>query len=115
MSENISSFSRLCYDDFVQADTVFSWRPDAGRADASIVEAGRWHSGGGVKFFLGRTVIWALPAFARNVKFRCFLDSKILTNESLLSLSVPTLVEYYKTLLNNKTQQIEINLSYIKI
>jgi hypothetical protein len=31
------------------------------------------------------------------------------------SLPLPTLVEYYKTLLNNKTQQIEIYLSYIKI
>jgi hypothetical protein len=80
MSANISSFFRLCYDDCVQADTVFSWRPDvgvleAGRGqsrstqDAGVVEAGRgqsgrktwalWRQDAGrhrVKLFLGSTV-----------------------------------------------------------
>ena len=34
-----SSFARLCYDDCVQADPVFSWRPDAG-----VLEVGRGQS-----------------------------------------------------------------------
>ena len=61
-------FFRLCYDDSVQAEAVFSWRPDvavleAGRGqsrrktraswrpDAGALEAGRR-----VKLFLGSTV-----------------------------------------------------------
>jgi hypothetical protein len=39
VSTNISSFFRLCYDDCVQADAVFSCRPDAG-----VLEAGRGQS-----------------------------------------------------------------------
>jgi hypothetical protein len=83
-----SSFFRLCYDDCVQADAVFSWRPDAGvleagrgqsrrktraswRTDAGALQAGRGQSGRktralwrqdagrrGVKLFLGSTVYY---------------------------------------------------------
>jgi hypothetical protein len=59
---NISSFFRLCYDDCVQAEAVFTWRLDAGaleagrgqsrrktraswRPDAGALEAGRGQSG----------------------------------------------------------------------
>jgi hypothetical protein len=85
-ANNLCSFFRSCYDDCVQADAVFSWRPDAGvleagrgqsrrktraswRPDAGALEARRGQSGRktralrrqdacrrGVKLFLGSTV-----------------------------------------------------------
>ena len=86
-ANNLCSFFRSCYDDCVQADAVFSWRPDAGvleagrgqsrrktraswRPDAGAPEARRGQSGRktralwrqdagrrGVKLFLGSTVL----------------------------------------------------------
>ena len=63
-ANNLCSFFRSCYDDCVQADAVFSWRPDAGALEARRGQSGRktralWRQDAGrrgVKLFLGSTV-----------------------------------------------------------
>ena len=102
-ANNLCSFFRSCYDDCVQADAVFSWRPDAGvleagrgqsrrktraswRPDAGALEARRGQSGRKTR------ALWRQDAGRRGVKL--FLGSTVAQNRSDLHTAPKTFFDF---------------------